>query len=319
MTVVPISVIVAIYNAEKTLPRLLDSLKAQTMRDFEVLLIDDGSTDSSGEICDIIARHDNRFKAFHKPNEGIGSTRQFGIEHAIGEYTIHTDADDWVEPDYLESLYDKAVSTNTDIVICDFYENKGFKTLYRKQQPESFDKDILINNLLCKLTNAPWNKLIRRSCYMERNISFVEGLDYGEDQIFNLQLILQDASVSYLPRALYHYDTAVNPDSAAQGYSLKKIINREKYLSILSSILPEAFQNGIDNKYLEVAYMIVQSKKFTKAQYLEKYSFLSRVKFRDYRNKAFSIKLVTWMSLNFSYRLALFLSDAKKAIRRLRS
>ena len=74
-----VSVIIAIYNAEKTLPRLLDSLLQQTMKDFEVLMIDDGSVDGSASTCDKYAESDNRFKAFHKPNEGIGSTRQFGI------------------------------------------------------------------------------------------------------------------------------------------------------------------------------------------------------------------------------------------------
>ena len=85
MSIIPISVIVAIYNAQKTLPRLIDSLKAQTMTGFEVLLIDDGSTDASGSICDEVSESDDRFKVFHKPNEGIGATRQFGIEHAQGE------------------------------------------------------------------------------------------------------------------------------------------------------------------------------------------------------------------------------------------
>lgn len=313
-----ISVIIAIYNAEKTLPRLLDSLKAQTMQEFEALLIDDGSTDGSGSVCDHYAAFDSRFKAFHKPNEGIGSTRQFGIEHAIGEYTIHADADDWVEPEYLESLYNEAVSSNSDMVICDIFLEDRKRTIYKKQEPSSLDRDSIINDLLCRLNNGPCNKLLKRKTYLEQNISFMKELDYGEDQLFNLQLIWQGASVSYLPKALYHYDVSANPDSAAHGYSLKKIQTREKFLIALNTLLPDKFQNGIDNKYLEVAYMAVQSKEFTKAQYLEKYSFLSRVKFWDYKNKAFSIKLVTWISINCSYRLAIFLCDVKKVIRRFR-
>lgn len=315
---ISVSVIVAIYNAEKTLQRLIDSLEKQTMSNFEVLLIDDGSTDSSGVICDKIAQYDNRFKAFHKPNEGIGSTRQFGIEHAIGEYTIHADADDWVEPEYLESLYNEAVSSNSDMVICDIFLEDRKRTIYKKQEPSSLDRDSIINDLLCRLNNGPCNKLLKRKTYLEQNISFMKELDYGEDQLFNLQLLMQGASVSYLPKALYHYDITANPDSAAHGYTLKKIQTREKFLIALDTLLPDTFQNGVDNKYLEVAYMAVQYKKFTKAQYIEKYSFLSRVKFQDYKNKAFSIKLVTWISINCSYRLAIFFNDIKKVIRRFR-
>ncbi|MCQ2057503.1 MAG: glycosyltransferase, partial [Bacteroidaceae bacterium] len=100
-----------------TLDRLCQSLILQTMIDFEVLLIDDGSTDMSGRICDSYAKQDSRFKVFHKSNEGIGSTRQFGIDHASGEYTIHADSDDWVEPDWLEQLYSKAIETGVDMVI----------------------------------------------------------------------------------------------------------------------------------------------------------------------------------------------------------
>ena len=134
MSIIPISVIVAIYNAQKTLPRLIDSLKAQTMTGFEVLLIDDGSTDASGSICDEVSESDDRFKVFHKPNEGIGATRQFGIEHAQGEYSIHADADDWVEPDYLEKLYNKAMETGADMVICDFLIENGVKIRITKPQ-----------------------------------------------------------------------------------------------------------------------------------------------------------------------------------------
>lgn len=313
-----VSIIIAIYNAENTLPRLLDSLLAQTMQDFEVLMIDDGSIDGSGLICDEYAKKDSRFKAFHKPNEGIGSTRQFGIEHAIGEYTIHADADDWVEPDYLELLYEKAVSSNSDMVICDFYIENRKRTIYKKQQPTSLDRDTVINDLLCRLNDGPCNKLLKRNTYQELNITYMKDLNYGEDQLFNLQLLMQGASISYLPKALYHYDVSANPDSAAHGYSLTKIQTREKFLTALNTLLPDRFQNGVDNKYLEVAYMIVQSKKYTKAEFLEKYSFLSRVGFKDYKNKAFSIKLVTWISINCSYRLAIFLSDFKKVIRRFR-
>ena len=312
-----ISVIVAIYNAEKTLQRLLDSLKAQTMQDFEVLLIDDGSTDSSGSICDGIAASDSRFKVFHKPNEGIGATRQFGIEHAEGVYTIHADSDDWVEPDYLELLYDKAVATGADMVMCDFLYENGKKAVYRKQEPKGFDKDTLLYDLLCRLTNGPCDKLLKRSVYMDYGIHFNQDLNDGEDQLFNLQLVMKGVSVAYVPKALYHYDIISNPESAARSGSLKRIQHEEKFIEELRKLLPENLGYAIDIKNLNVVYIAIRSKAFTAKEFRERYSFLSRVKWKDYRKTSFSINLITWVSLNVSYRLARFLYGVKKTKGRL--
>ncbi len=100
-----VSVIVPVYKAENYLCHCVDSLLAQTFPDFEILLIDDGSPDHSGDICDEYARKDSRVRVFHKENEGVSSTRQCGIDNAKGEYTIHADPDDWVEPDMLDELY----------------------------------------------------------------------------------------------------------------------------------------------------------------------------------------------------------------------
>ena len=102
-----VSVIVPIYKAEAYLNKCVDSLLVQTLKDFELLLIDDGSPDNSGEICDRYAQKDSRVRVFHKENGGVSSARQCGIDNAYGEYTIHTDPDDWVESTMLEELYEK--------------------------------------------------------------------------------------------------------------------------------------------------------------------------------------------------------------------
>lgn len=313
-----ISVIVAVYNAQKTLLRLADSLKAQTMRDFEVLLVDDGSTDASARLCDEIALSDDRFKAFHKQNEGVGATRQFGIEQAQGEYTIHADSDDWVEPDYLEALYNEAVSAAADIVICDILIENGKKTVLRKEEPTAFDKESLIEDLICRLQNGPCNKLIRRSFYTERGISFPQGLSVGEDQLFNLRMIMEGASVSYVPKALYHYDTTANPDSASRGSSLLKIQQGEAFIEELRKLLPQGYDHAIDDKNLDVVYTAIRAKAYTARQFKEKYSFLSRVRWKDYYKKAFSIKVIIWTALHVSYDLALFMYAVKRTKRRLK-
>jgi glycosyltransferase involved in cell wall biosynthesis len=314
-----ITVIVAVYNAQKTIVRLADSLKAQTMRDFEVLLIDDGSTDASGDICDSIAQSDGRFRVFHKPNEGIGSTRQFGIDHASGLYTIHADADDWVEPDYLELLYNEAVSSGADMVICDVLMEKGKRVIHLNEQPKAYDRVTMIDELVNRLQNGPCNKLVRRSLYTDNHISYVPGLSYGEDQLVNIQLIKAGASVSYVPKALYHYDYITNPDSASRGISPQKVIQGERFVSELRKLLPEeGYDATVDNQHLGLVYLAICSKAYSAKEFRLKYSFLSRVSWKDYRKKPFSIKIIIWTSLHISYNLALFMYGIKRTKRRLK-
>ena len=104
-----ISVIVPAYNTEKYLRRCIDSILAQTFTDFELLLIDDGSTDQSGEICDEYADKDVRIKVFHKANGGVSSARNVGLDNALGEYICFCDADDWVDNDYFEQMRKKSI------------------------------------------------------------------------------------------------------------------------------------------------------------------------------------------------------------------
>lgn len=118
-----ISIIVPVYKSEKFICRCMDSLLSQSFTDFEILLIDDGSPDGSGKICDSYAMKDSRVRVFHKENGGVSSARQLGIDNARGEYTIHADPDDWVEPTMLAELYGKAKTEDADMVICDYYSD----------------------------------------------------------------------------------------------------------------------------------------------------------------------------------------------------
>ena len=116
-----VSIIVPVYKAEKYIHQCIDSLLAQTYRNIEVILVDDGSPDNCGKICDEYAAKDCRVKVIHQQNGGVSVARQTGIDHATGEYSIHADPDDWVEPNMIEELVTKAVADNADMVICDFY------------------------------------------------------------------------------------------------------------------------------------------------------------------------------------------------------
>ena len=125
-----ISIIVPIYNAEKYLSRCLDSILSQTFCDFEVLLIDDGSTDMSSNICEQYGLKDNRFRIYHKKNEGVAVARQWGLDQAIGKFVIHVDSDDWLEPNMLQDMSLCIMNEDADILICDYYVNTNYNQMY---------------------------------------------------------------------------------------------------------------------------------------------------------------------------------------------
>lgn len=209
-----VSVIVAVYKAENYLRRCVDSLLAQTFIDFEVLLVDDGSPDSSGEICDEYAAKDSRVRVFHKKNEGVSATRQFGIDHALGEYTIHADPDDWVEPTMLEELYAKAKKENADMVICDFWQKfDNEEEVLMIQRPKSIEHRSVLKEMFQRLHGSCWNKLIKRVCYSDFQVSFPSDLSLSEDLYVMTSLLKNNIKISYLPEAFYHYELGLNVNS----------------------------------------------------------------------------------------------------------
>lgn len=250
-----VSIIVPVYKAEKYIHRCVDSLLAQTFADFEVILVDDGSPDNSGKICDEYASIDSRVKVFHKENGGVSSARQYGLDNATGEYVIHADPDDWVEQDMLGSLYNCAVSQNADMVICDFFVNQGEQQIYRKQQPSMLEHNTVLRELFQQLHGSCWNKLVRRVCFSNFNVRFPKNFSFCEDLYVNASLLVHDITVSYLPKAFYHYVLGVNDNSIVGKYNLR--IQQEDF-SLFSSI-NELLKNNASICYVarcRIAYTI---------------------------------------------------------------
>ena len=223
---IKVSVIVAVYQVEKYIHKCLDSIQKQTLNGFEVLLIDDGSKDNSGNICDEYAQKDGRFRVIHKENGGVSTARQVGLNNAIGEYVIHVDPDDWIEKNMLEDLYYEATASNSDMVVCDYYQEINGKSSYIKQVPNLQSNKYYFYDLINKLHGSCWNKLTRRSCFSKYNISFFPQMIMWEDLFINLQLIEQPIKISYLPHAYYHYDESTNASSAVRSWSRKKLTSQ---------------------------------------------------------------------------------------------
>lgn len=270
-----ISVIVPIYNAEKTLRKCVDSLLAQTFQNFEILLIDDGSPDQCGAICDEYAKQDSRVRVIHQENQGVSAARQCGMDNAQGEYTIHTDPDDWVEPNMLEELYKKAKEDDADMVICDFYINTYKGQTYLKQQPSSLDRKIVLKELFTHLHGSCCNKLIKLESFKRSGIRFPNGISFCEDLYVNAAMLLSEIRVSYLNKAFYHY-VKNRSDSLSRRYDenseKQNIALRDIFIKLMKGTELE------DNLNEKFTYSVVSkafwggSSFYTSKHFKEKYS-----------------------------------------------
>ena len=184
MSTPKISVIVPVYNAEKSLCRCIDSILTQTYQDFELLLIDDGSKDSSGAICDSYAAKDSRIKVFHKPNGGVSSARNLGIDNAQGEWLTFVDADDWVEENFLMAL---CSVQQTDMVVgkCVLEDKSGLlRELFCVCAEGLSLGQLLPRYLYHTMFHVPWGKLFRLSLIRRMKIRFHHDMKMGEDLCF---------------------------------------------------------------------------------------------------------------------------------------
>lgn len=188
-----ISVIVPVYNIEEYIGECLESLAHQTYSNFEVLVVNDGSPDNSENVIKPFLK-DKRFRYLKKKNGGLSSARNYGMDYATGDFYAFVDGDDYVEPNYLEVLYQTLSSNHTDISVCSFERNYPSKVSYNLVS----EQDVL--NFRCP---AAWNKLYKRSVIDENNIRFPEGLWY-EDLHFSTRAIMV-GTVSVTDEFLYHY------------------------------------------------------------------------------------------------------------------
>ena len=207
-----ISIIVPIYNVEKYLRMCLDSIEHQTYSNIEVLLINDGSPDSSGEICQEYVARDSRFRYFEKENGGLSDARNYGIERSNGKYITFVDSDDWVEQTYIEDLYNAALNNDSEIVVSnykrfDVKENHYLIHVWDDYYEENYEGKELINQLpLLERRDfsftTSWGILFSRSLF--DNIKFPKG-KLTEDSRTNYKLFAKSSRSTYINKCLYMY------------------------------------------------------------------------------------------------------------------
>lgn len=209
-----ISVIVPVYNAERYLKRCVDSILAQTYSDFELLLIDDGSKDSSGTICDEYASKDSRVRVYHKSNGGVSDARNFGMNNAQGKWIGFADADDWLELDMYEKMMGVAQLEGADLVMTEFTRHKANGVKAHAKMPE-YDGDMkkFIHSFISSGWTGVWDLLIQKRLIDQYKIRFDRNIKIGEDFVFVMSLLLVSKKFVLLREQLYNYECE-NEDSA---------------------------------------------------------------------------------------------------------
>jgi glycosyltransferase involved in cell wall biosynthesis len=208
-----ISVIVPVYNVEKYLSKCIDSILNQTIKNLEIILVDDGSLDNSGKICDDFSKTDNRIIVIHKENGGLSSARNAGLEIAKGNYIGFVDSDDWLDENMYELLLDLLKATNSDISCCKF-----FRTADEKEKAPCVDNEIIksFNNIdglgnfytdLYTQTVVAWNKLYKRELF--DNVTYPVGKIH-EDEGTTYKLFYKANKITYTNRPLYYYRVTPN-------------------------------------------------------------------------------------------------------------
>ncbi len=254
------SIIVPVFNVEKYLKRCIDSIEKQTFKDIEIILVDDGSTDNSPQICNQYAKEDKRIKVIHKSNEGVSAARNDGFSLAAGEWVIYCDSDDWMEPNACEILYNTGILYDADVVIADINRVVGANVERKYLFPKEFvfssieeKKQLIISTLYpqcCKIATStigyggPWNKAIRKKLLQDNKIYYnvnVSGI--CDDRLFNANVYANARKIAYVQNPVYNYVFTNNSITQSYKKNVKEINIKifEAYINLLTTVydIPE--------------------------------------------------------------------------------
>ena len=277
-----VSVIVPIYNVEKYLEKCINSLLSQTLEDIQIILVNDGSKDNSGNIAKEYEKNNNdRVIYVEKENGGLSDARNYGLKYATGDFIAFLDSDDYIEKNAYEEMYNKAIEENADYVECDFIWEFPNKIRVDKQYPYKNKKE-----MLSFVRVVAWNKLIKRQLIIDNNLEFPKGLRY-EDIEFTYKLIPFVNKFAYVDKPFIHYVQREGSIANVQNERTAEIF------TVLDNVIEFYKKNSIYEEYrneLEYNY----------ARYLLCSSLKRMCKIKD---KTIREKLLTesWERLNSNF------------------
>lgn len=262
-----ISLVMPVYNVEKFLNKALASVENQTFKDFEMIIVDDGSSDKSYEIAEEFCSKNTNFKLIKQENSGPAAARNTGVSHCKGEYIAFMDSDDYLEKNFLEELYNLAQKTGADIACCNFnmyFPNKNLKVYMPfNSLPGVYTKSKALRKLILDIGvhYFIWNKLYKKELFLERNIKFDDM--YFEDISTSPRLFYFAKTVAFTSKALYNYTMREN--SILHSINAKKVNDYIKALGIIKSFLEE---NNDYEEYSGHVWAYAQRVKFVVYYYI---------------------------------------------------
>lgn len=288
MAILKISIIVPVYNSSEYLPECLNSIINQSFQDYEVLLINDGSTDSSLNICHKYAEKDSRFRVFDKVNGGVSNTRNLGIKEAKGELIAFNDSDDLIAQDYFKVLVETLGEDNDLVMSGMLFFDTNTNDIFQKETLDDNNYDLSISDDCFRLATATLitstqSKLFRTNIIRENNLFFDESLCYGEDRDFNLKYIAHCTRVISTSYSAYYYRKGLSSNLSNKKDYLKHLDIDLTYWQDLKSYLDK---NHCDNhettKYLANRLFNIYNDRFTQIlSYDNSYTIYQNV-FREY-------------------------------------
>lgn len=272
---VTISVIIPVYNADKFLERCINSLLSQTLASCEFIFVNDGSTDASLSILERFQQKDSRVKLISQENQGVSEARNNGLKIAQGTYIGFVDADDYVEYNFFDTLYQTAEKHHLDITVCNYFSSQD-GTAFTSKAPfkehavyesDTIKKDILPYFISHETINSIWNKLYRTSLIKDNAIIFPKGVALGEDGWFNSLCFAKADKVYFLSYAGYHYIDV-------SGSATRNIVGKNYFQRI---------EQEYENDYSHLQNEFLDAKE---VQYLKAYKYLSKIVslLHDYHN-----------------------------------
>lgn len=250
-----ISVIVPVYNAEKYIAQCIDSILSQTFSDFELLLIDDGSKDHSGAICDEYAAKDSRVRVFHKENGGVSSARNLGLDEAEGEWITFVDSDDFIAPDFCEILLD---NEDCDFVVASYetFGKSSFRHILKESLCSKNELLLLLNDYLAHPHfSTPWGKMYKKHILDAHKLRFIINIDSTEDTLFTYEYLLYVNSLKTKGDVVYYYRQTGNGLSQ-NPLSVEKAIIIINALSRIVHSLEIEYRVNLSNHLYNIANYI---------------------------------------------------------------
>lgn len=227
-----VSVIIPVYNAEKYIKTCIESVLKQSYKNYQLIIVDDGSYDKSSNICDEYAAIEDRVRVIHQKNQGVSCARNKGIEEASGQFVTFIDADDRINDEYIETLVDRQSHNDADLVVCAHVWEKRFHRTTVQRYVDKVYEETEIPSVIDKIDMGPWSKLYRKCIIKDRKIRFDSSVKFGEDRLFLLEYMKYCRKIAVCSKVIYYYNLK-NTNSAVRKYYsdfylyMKKIYDKE--------------------------------------------------------------------------------------------